>query len=91
MGKTHYTFSKGEPLLREAVATKLAVHNKINVSADTEIVVTHGGVHAYHCVMSALLNPFDEVLIADPSWMSHYNVVKYNLGVPGPFPSFSEK
>jgi aspartate/methionine/tyrosine aminotransferase len=89
-GKTHYTFSKGDPLLRLAVANKLASYNGIKVNPDTEVVITHGGVHAYHCAMSAILNAGDEVLIPDPSWMSHYNVVRYNLGVPVAVPAYPE-
>ncbi len=75
-GWTHYVASRGLPELREAITHKLRTVNQIEYDPDTEILVTNGGVHAYHCALSAILNPGDEVLIPDPIWMTHVNVAK---------------
>jgi aspartate/methionine/tyrosine aminotransferase len=40
----------------------------------SEIIVTHGGIHAYYLAMQSILNPGDDVLIPDPSWATHCNM-----------------
>ena len=42
---------------------------------DAELLVTHGGVHAYYVAMQSILNPGDDVLIPDPTWATHANMV----------------
>jgi aspartate/methionine/tyrosine aminotransferase len=37
--------------------------------------VTNGGIHAYYTAMQSILSPGDEVLIPDPSWATHSNMV----------------
>lgn len=75
-GWTHYVASRGLPELREAIAEKLGSFDRTEYDPSTEILVTHGGVHAYHCALQAILNPGDEVLIPDPIWMTHVNVAR---------------
>lgn len=88
-GATHYSFSRGLPKLREAIAAK---HRGQGAEFDpeTEILVTCGGVHAYHCALMAILNPDDEVLVPDPAWMTHVNTVKAVGGRPVRVPSVAE-
>jgi aspartate aminotransferase len=74
-GKTHYCNSRGLPELREAIGQKLIRTNHAEYNPATEILVTCGGVHAYYCGLTAILNPGDEVLVPDPSWMTHVNLV----------------
>jgi aspartate/methionine/tyrosine aminotransferase len=74
-GYTHYAASRGLPELREALSHKLARDNSVDYDPETEILVTNGGVHAYFCALQAILNDGDEVLVPDPSWMTHANVV----------------
>jgi len=70
-GNTHYSDTRGLPALREAVAQKLSVDNGISYDPATEILITHGGVHAIFCAIHALVNPGDEVIIVDPCWMPY--------------------
>ena len=74
-GLTHYGPSSGYPDLREAIAAKLLRDEGVVCDPATEILVTHGGIHAYYTAMQAILNPGDEVLIPDPSWATHANMV----------------
>jgi aspartate/methionine/tyrosine aminotransferase len=87
-GLTHYGPSRGLPELRQAVALKLERDNGVIYDPQGEILVTHGGVHAYYAALQTLLNPGDEVLIPDPTWATHVNVVTMLRGravrVPGP-------
>ena len=74
-GQTHYANSRGLLDLREAVARKLLRTNAAEYDPAKEILITSGGVHAYYCGLLAILNPGDEVLVPDPSWMTHVNLV----------------
>ncbi len=74
-GLTHYAPSRGLPELRRAAATRLQLHSSASYDPDTEVLITHGGVHAYYLAMQSILNPGDEVLIPDPSWATHSNMV----------------
>ncbi|MDX1992225.1 MAG: pyridoxal phosphate-dependent aminotransferase [bacterium] len=70
-GMTAYTSNYGIPELRTALARKLARDNGIQADPNTQIIVTVGTNEAIMMVMMGLLNPGDEVLIPDPSWL-HY-------------------
>ncbi len=74
-GLTHYGPSRGYPDLREAVASKLIRDQKVDYDPASEILITHGGIHAYYLAMQSILNPGDDVLIPDPSWATHSNMV----------------
>jgi aspartate/methionine/tyrosine aminotransferase len=79
-GLTHYAPSRGYPDLRIAVASKLTRDEGIpptgTMSYDpaSEILITHGGIHAYYLAMQSVLNPGDDVLAPDPSWATHSNM-----------------
>ena len=47
--------------LRQAAALKLERDHALSYDPDTEILVTHGGIHAYYLAMQSILNPGDEV------------------------------
>lgn len=74
-GKTHYGPSRGIPKLRHAIAKERRDQWGVEYDPRTELLVTCGGVHAYFCALMAILNPGDEVLVADPAWMTHVNAV----------------
>ena len=74
-GLTHYCNSRGLPELLAAIAQKLQLKNTVEYDPASEILVTSGGVHAYFCALLAILNPGDEVMVPDPSWMTHVNLV----------------
>lgn len=73
-GLTHYGPSRGFPDLRTAVAKKLFRDEGVACDPDTEILITHGGIHAYYLAMQSILSPGDDVLIPDPSWATHSNM-----------------
>ena len=74
-GLTHYAPSRGIPDLLSASASKLIRDEGVDYDPASEILVTHGGIHAYYTAMQSILNPGDEVLIPDPSWATHSNMV----------------
>jgi aspartate/methionine/tyrosine aminotransferase len=73
-GLTHYGPSRGYPDLRTAVAAKLNRDEGVSYDPDSEILITHGGIHAYYLAMQSVLNPGDDVLVPDPSWATHSNM-----------------
>lgn len=73
-GLTHYGPSNGTLELRKAIAAKLLRDEGVTYDPASEILVTHGGIHAYYTGMQSILNPGDDVLIPDPSWATHSNM-----------------
>ncbi len=73
-GLTHYGASRGMTDLLSAVAKKLTRDEGLSYDPTSEILITHGGIHAYYTALQSILNPGDEVLIPDPSWATHSNM-----------------
>jgi aspartate/methionine/tyrosine aminotransferase len=87
-GLTHYGPAMGMDELRKAIAAKLLRDEGVTYDPASEILVTHGGIHAYYLAMQSILNPGDDVLIPDPSWATHANMAVMLRGnairVPAP-------
>jgi aspartate/methionine/tyrosine aminotransferase len=60
--------SRGLPVLREAIAAKLAAENGLIADPDREVIVTNGAMQAVNVIFRTLLNPGDEVLVPSPSF-----------------------
>ncbi len=75
-GYTFYPPSSGRPELRQEIASKLAEKNGIHVDFETEIIVTVGAKQAIFSSILAMVNPGDEVIVADPSWVTYDPCVK---------------
>jgi aspartate aminotransferase len=80
-GDTHYPTSWGTPALLDAIVGKLARKNNVTVTAD-QIMVTPGGKWALYATLAAVLNPGDEVLVLDPSWVSYGPMVQLQGATP---------
>jgi aminotransferase len=79
-GYTHYTHWAGMEELRQAISAKLNRDNGLNYDPNTEIVVTTGVQEAMYVVFQCLLDPGDEVLIADPLYTAYNFMVTYAGG-----------
>ncbi|MDQ4136673.1 MAG: aminotransferase class I/II-fold pyridoxal phosphate-dependent enzyme, partial [Pseudomonadota bacterium] len=66
-GETFYTYQRGIPALREALAR---YHERLfRTPQDPErFFVTSGGMHAMQIVMRIVSGPGDEVLVPTPAW-----------------------
>jgi aspartate/methionine/tyrosine aminotransferase len=73
-GLTHYASSRGNAELLAAVAKKLQRDEGVSYDPTSEILVTHGGIHAYYTGLQSILNPGDDVLVPDPTWATHSNM-----------------
>jgi aspartate/methionine/tyrosine aminotransferase len=81
-GRTHYTHGRGEPLLREAIARKLARQNAITSDPEREIVVTAGALNGLAATFIALLDPGDQVLVPDPAFANYAAQIALAGGMP---------
>ena len=89
-GQTHYTDSRGLPGLRQAIARKIAEQQGVDYDPQSEILVTHGAIHAYYTGLQAIIKPGDTVLVPDPSWQTHANMVRVLRGQAVRVPSLPE-
>ncbi len=70
-GYTMYSSNSGTPELRGAVSAYLAGRYKVNYDPTAEILITTGVSEGLDLVMRAILNPGDEVIMADPAYVSY--------------------
>ncbi|MCT4598350.1 MAG: aminotransferase class I/II-fold pyridoxal phosphate-dependent enzyme [Vallitalea sp.] len=85
-GKTFYTSNSGMLELREEICNYLKRRFKLEYDYKTETLVTVGGSEGIDLAFRALINPGDEVLIPEPSFVS-YKPCAYLAGAtPVPIP-----
>jgi aspartate aminotransferase len=75
-GRTSYPDNRGEVVLREAVAAKLARDNGLAYDPGTEILVTTGATFGIYAALSAILNEGDEVLLPDPIYDAYHSPIR---------------
>ncbi len=80
-GKVHYVNNFGIIELREALARKVSRENGFPVKPD-EIMVTVGATEALAVALMAFVDPGDEVLVVEPSWVNYTSIVRLCGGVP---------
>ena len=81
-GDTHYPPSPGTPALLAAIVAKLQRENNVHHITPEQIMVTPGAKWAIFATLAALLEPGDEVLVLDPSWVSYAPMVQLHRAVP---------
>ncbi len=70
-GRTFYTANAGLKDLRTEIHNYLQRRCNVSYNPDTEILVTVGGSEAIDIAMRAMLDPGDEVLVPQPSFVSY--------------------
>ncbi|BDU50789.1 pyridoxal phosphate-dependent aminotransferase [Haliovirga abyssi] len=80
-GFTHYTSASGIVELKDAIINKLLRDNGLKYTRDN-IIVSNGAKHSLYNALAAILNPKDEVIFANPYWVSYSEMVKLLGGVP---------
>jgi aspartate/methionine/tyrosine aminotransferase len=84
-GATHYGPAAGLPELREAIAKDVGATRNIPVAPE-EIVVTPGAKPIMYFVITALVNPGDEVIYPNPGFPIYESVINFVGGVGVPIP-----
>lgn len=92
-GKTFYTSNSGLLELREAICDYQRRRFNLDYDYKTECLVTVGGSEGIDLALRALINPGDDVLIAEPCFVSYQpcaylagaNVISIPLGAENEF------
>ena len=70
-GKTFYTSNSGLKELREEICHYVERKYNVSYAWNSEVIITVGGSEAIDIGLRAMLNPGDEVLIPQPSYVSY--------------------
>ena len=70
-GKTFYTSNAGLKELREEICNYLKRRQNVSYNPNEEVLVTVGGSEAIDIGLRALVNPGDEAIIPQPSYVSY--------------------
>ncbi len=81
-GRTFYTSNSGLRELRVEICKYLKRRCHIDYDPDHETLITVGGSEAIDLAMRVMLNPGDEVLIPQPSFVSYLPCAVLADGVP---------
>ena len=89
-GQTFYTSNWGLAELRSQIAGLARRKYRLSYDSDKEILVTVGGSEAIDNAIRALVNPGDEVLIPEPSFVCYTPLTQMAGGVPVALPTRAE-
>ena len=81
-GDTHYPPASGTPALHAAIIDKLQRENNVHHITPAQIMVTPGAKWAIFATLAALLEPGDDVMILDPSWVSYAPMILLHRANP---------
>jgi aminotransferase len=83
-GGTSYTSNRGIQKLREMLAVWLQQHYQLSYDPDYEMVITTGVSEGLDIAIRAVTDPGDEIIIAEPCYVSYGPCVTLAGGVPVP-------
>ncbi len=83
-GHTWYTANSGLAPLKKEIANYLRRRFTLEYDAKTEVLVTVGGSEAIDLAIRTLVNPGDEVLVVEPSFVCYTPITALTDGVPVP-------
>lgn len=89
-GRTFYTSNTGLTELKEEICKYLERRFNLHYNYKNEVLVTVGGSEAIDLALRAMLDPGDEVLIPQPSYVSYEPCVVLADGVPVPIQLLEE-
>ena len=81
-GRTFYTSNSGLKELKIEICNYLKRRMKVEYDYNTEVVVTVGGSEAIDIALRAMLDPGDEVLVPQPSYVSYVPCTLLAGGTP---------
>lgn len=81
-GKTKYTSNKGYDKLLEEISNYMSRKYSVNYNSLDEILVTVGGSEAIDGAIRAIVEPGDEVIIPQPSYVCYEPITELAGGVP---------
>jgi len=89
-GQTHYTSNYGMLELRQAISAYLRRQEGLEYNPENQILITVGVSEGMDLAMRAILNPGDEVIVPEPSFVAYKPCVSFAGGVPVVIPSYMD-
>jgi len=89
--RTAYTANSGLWELRQEIARYLERRFGLEYDPQDQILVTIGGSEAIELALRALINPGDEVIVPEPTYVSYRPAVIMAGGVPVAVPTYEER
>jgi aminotransferase len=90
-GETMYTSNSGVLELRQELSRHIKSQYGIRYHAEGELLITVGVSEALDLTMRAILDPGDEVIIPDPSFVAYEACVLLAGGVPVMIPTYEQE
>ncbi|MCR5488027.1 MAG: aminotransferase class I/II-fold pyridoxal phosphate-dependent enzyme [Lachnospiraceae bacterium] len=81
-GRTFYTSNSGLKELRHEICEYIRRHYNVNYTGEKDVLITVGGSEAIDIGLRAVLDPGDEVVIPQPSYVSYEPCTIMAGGVP---------
>jgi len=89
-GYTMYTSNRGMPELRHELARNLSERYGLEYDTDSELLITVGVSEGLDLAMRAILNPRDEIISPEPTYVSYNSCAVLAGGVFVPVPTTAE-
>src|SRR5690554_1377634 len=89
-GETHYTSNSGILELRQALSAHLGRLYGVHYDAENELLITVGVSEALYLALNAIIDPGDEVIVPEPSFVSYVPEVVLAGGVARTIPTYVE-
>jgi aspartate aminotransferase len=77
-----YTGTKGIPQLREAVAEDVKKYGNVDFDPNSEIIVTTGATESVYSSLMSIIDPEDEVIVTDPTYLGYSETIGLAQGRP---------
>lgn len=81
-GPNQYVDPRGTIELRRAIAAKTKRFHSIDLSPDTDVLVTTGAQEGLFAALLALVEPGDEVIVFDPVYATYLPAIALARGIP---------
>ena len=75
-----YTGTRGIPELRAAIAADVKSYGKVDFDPAAEVIVTTGATESIFSSLMCLIDPGDEVIITDPTYLGYKEMVELAQG-----------
>ncbi|MAI19856.1 MAG: aromatic amino acid aminotransferase [Kiritimatiellaceae bacterium] len=89
-GQTSYTSNMGLLSLRRSISRYVKQKSGVHYSPEDEVLITVGVSEGLDLAVRALVEPGDEVLYHEPSYVSYNPIVQFAYGVPVAVPTRKE-
>jgi aspartate aminotransferase len=77
-----YTGTRGIPELRAAVADDVKKYGRVDYDPGSEIILSTGATEAIFSLLMSLVDPGDEVIVTDPTYLGYREMIELAQGRP---------